>query len=105
MFFRKFREELKVQTFVSRVEDANYKFRTDFLQETNYHLTAAKKALADIQAAKIESKLTKVGWEYIAKVCIELKCKALSHGLDQIVRDCDYIADNAIRLIPSAPTE
>lgn len=98
MFFRSFREELKVQQFVSRVVDANYKFRTDFLQETNFHLTAAKKALADIQAAKLEYKITKVGWEYITKVCAELKGKALRHGLDQIARDCDYIAENAIRL-------
>ena len=104
-FFGKVREEFKVQSFVSRVEDANYKFRTDFLQETTYHLTAAKKALADIQAAKLEYKLTKVGWEYIAKVCSELKSKALRHGLEQMARDCDYISEYAIRMIPISPTE
>jgi hypothetical protein len=104
-FFGKFREEFKVQAFVSRVEDANHKFRADFLEETTFHITAAKKALADIQAAKLEHKLTKVGWEYIAKICTELKAKALRHGLDQIARDCDYIAENASRTIPLAPTE
>ena len=105
MFFRKFREEFKVQAFVSRLEDANYKFRTDFLQETTYHLTAAKKALADMQAAKLEHKLTKVGWEYIVKLCNELRAKALRAGLDQMVRDCDYISENATRMIPLAPSE
>ena len=104
-FFSQFREEFKVQSFVSRLEDANHKFRTDFLEETTYHLTAAKKALADIQAAKLENKLTKVGWEYIIKICAELKTKALRAGLDQIARDCDYISENATRIIPHAPTE
>jgi hypothetical protein len=105
MFFHKFREEFKVQSFVSRLEDANYKFRTDFHEETNYHLTAAKKALADIQAAKLEHKLTKIGWEYIVKLCAELRSKALCAGLDQMVRDCDYIAENATRMILLVPTE
>jgi hypothetical protein len=105
MFFRKFREEFKVQSFVSRIEDANYKFRTDFLQETTYQLTAAKKALADIQAAKLEYKLTKVGWGYIIKICSELRDKALRAGLDQMARDCDYIFEYANRMIPLAPTE
>jgi hypothetical protein len=105
MFFRKFQEEFKVQAFVSRVEDANHKFRTDFIEETTYHLTAAKKALADIQAAKLERKLTKVGWEYIVKICTELKNKALRAGLEQMARDCDYISEYATRMIPLAPTE
>ena len=103
MFFRKVRDEFKVQSFVSRLEDANYKFRADFLQETNYHLNAAKKALASIQADKLEHKLTKVGWEYIAKVCLELKDKALRHGVEQMVRDCDYISEYATRMIPLSP--
>jgi len=105
MFFRKVREEFKVQSFVSSLEDANHKFRTDFLQETTYHLTAAKKALADIQAANLEHKLTKIGWGYIVKLCSELKVKALRAGLEQIARDCDYISENATRIIPNAPNE
>ena len=105
MFFKGFRDEFKVQSFVSRVEDANHKFRTDFLDETTYHLTAAKKALADIQAAKLESKLTKVGWEYIVKICSELKNKTLRVGLDQMVRDCEYISEYANRMISLAPTD
>jgi hypothetical protein len=105
MFLRRVRNEFKVQSFVSRLEDANYKFRTDFLQETTYHLTVAKKALADMQAANLEHKLTMVGWEYIVKICAQLKAKALRAGLDQIARDCDYISENATRIIPNAPNE
>ena len=105
MFFQKVREEFKIQSFVSRLEDANYKFRADFIQETIYHLTAAKKALADVQAANLEHKLTKIGWEYVVKICNELQTKALCAGFGQIARDCDYISENATRMIPLAPTE
>jgi len=97
-FFGKFREEHKVQSFVSRLEDANHKFRADFLMETTFHLNAAKKALQDIQNSQLEYKLTAVGWDYITKLCSELKIKLLRHGLDQMVRDCDHIAEYAARM-------
>src|SRR5947208_16105591 len=98
-FFSDFRAEFKVQSFVSRLEDANYKFRPDFLMETTSHLSAAKKPLQDLQNAQLEYKLTAVGWGYITKLCSELKAKLLRQGLDQMARDCDYIAEYATRMI------
>jgi hypothetical protein len=67
-FFRNVGDEFKVQSFVSRLEEANYKFRPDFLVEARSHLNAARDALSDIQSRRLEYRLPSVGWEYIVRM-------------------------------------
>jgi|SRR5947207_1245668 len=98
MFFKRFREEWKLERLVGGLENAIQTFRPDFPWETNTHLKGAKKALAYIQQAHVEHKLTAIGWDYIVKLCSQLKTKALAHGLMDMARDCDSISEYATRM-------
>jgi hypothetical protein len=99
MFFKRVREDYKIECLVGGLEHAIQKFRPDFLWDANVHLNEAKKALAGIQQGQLEYKLTVIGWNYIVKLCSELKSKALSHGLTDMARDCDSISEYATRMI------
>lgn len=103
-FFKETRDQLKGNALVSHLEFAVQRFDPGNPRNMSAttHLSDAQQALVALRKAEGEYVLSKVGWEYVARLCWELKTLSQVGGFDQMARDCDYISEYCAQMIKRA---
>ena len=86
-FFKKARDQMKVEAFVSHLERAQARFAPGFY-ETALSLKWAQEAMEKIKNAKAEYFFSRDGWLYVAKICDELGNALMNAGRDDLYRVC-----------------
>ena len=98
-FFKAARDQFKANAMVSHLEFAVQRFNPGSISLATRHLSDATKALVALRKAEGEYILTKVGWDYVAQLCEELKTLSKMGGFPQMARDCDYISEYCTQVI------
>jgi hypothetical protein len=78
-FFKQTRDQLKANALVSHMEFAQQFFQPYNTIRTEHHLKGAEKAFAVVQQAKAEYILSDEGWQYMARLAVQLH-RALAQG-------------------------
>ncbi len=90
--FKQSRDQMKADALMSQLEFTNRLFNPKDMFRAKFHFSAAQKALVVLRKAEGEYVLSAKGWQYVGRLCLDIKAKSQLNGFDQtLVHEGDEI--------------